>query len=80
MKRISFRLSDEAYLRVLKSRGNKTTSDYVRDLLFSHGEEVERERSALTDLLADVATIKAMLQMTLNRKEEDSDPDIREAQ
>ena len=43
MKHISVKLTEEAYDKLQILRGSKSTSDYVRDLLFSDEKTVGRE-------------------------------------
>ncbi|OPY75991.1 MAG: hypothetical protein A4E63_00220 [Syntrophorhabdus sp. PtaU1.Bin050] len=84
MKNISVKLSDEEYLKVMRQRGNRTTSDYIRDLLFSDSKTIE-EAIDFQGLFTDVSAIRTMIESALNNdlarrhmKEEHNDTDIRE--
>ncbi|OPY72861.1 MAG: hypothetical protein A4E62_00744 [Syntrophorhabdus sp. PtaU1.Bin002] len=64
MKNISVKLSDEEYLRVMRQRGNRTTSDYIRDLLFSDSKTI-KEAIDFQGLFADVSAIRTMIDEAL---------------
>ena len=58
MKHISVKLTEEAYDKLQILRGSKSTSDYVRDLLFSDEKAVGRETAAFKNLMKDIAAMK----------------------
>jgi len=64
MKHISVKMSDEEYHKVMKQRGDKTTSEYVRELLFSD-HRTQAKAVDLRGLLADVSAIRAMMETAL---------------
>jgi hypothetical protein len=55
------KLSDEEYDLLQRLRGNKTTSDYVRDLLFSDDKTVRKETEAFQNLFTDIADLKNIM-------------------
>jgi hypothetical protein len=83
MKNISVKLSDEDCLRVMRQRGNRTTSDYIRDLLFSDGT-VLTDAVDFQGLFTDVSAIRTMIEAALKNdlaeEEEHNDTDIRETE
>ncbi len=58
MKHISVKLTEEAYDKLQILRGSKSTSDYVRDLLFSDEKAVGRETAVFKNLMNDIAAMK----------------------
>jgi hypothetical protein len=64
MKHISVKLSDEDYVKVTKQRGARTTSEYVRDLLFLD-QKTHAEASNLEGLFADVSAIRIMIETAI---------------
>ncbi len=58
MKHISVKLTDEAFAKLQSLRGSKSTSDYVRDLLFSDDKTAAKETAAFQNLFTDMADLK----------------------
>jgi len=61
VKHISVKMSDSEYEEVQKYRGNKTTSEYVRGLLFAHHKAARNESDSFQQLFRDVTFIKETL-------------------
>ena len=58
MTQISVKLSDHDYQLLQRLRGTKSTSGYIRDLLYANDKTVGREARAFESLFSDVSTIK----------------------
>lgn len=58
MKHISVKLTDEAYVKLQNLRGSRSTSDYIRDLLFADDKAVGKETEAFQNLFTDIADLK----------------------
>ncbi|HBA55351.1 MAG: hypothetical protein GXY80_15400 [Syntrophorhabdus aromaticivorans] len=67
MKHISVKLTDEAYIKLQNLRGSRSTSDYVRDLLFSDDKTVGKETEAFQNLFTDMADLKNTVAAFLKR-------------
>jgi len=58
MTQISVKLRDDEYDLLQRLRGAKSTSDYIRDLLFADDKTVSRETEAFQNLFTDIADLK----------------------
>jgi hypothetical protein len=58
MIQISVKLRDDEYALLQRLRGTKSTSDYIRDLLFADEKTVGKETEAFQNLFSDMADLK----------------------
>jgi predicted CopG family antitoxin len=65
MKHISVKMSDADYKRLGEERGDKSISEHVRMLIFTHRKEAESESAAFQQLFKDVTLIKGLLSGSL---------------
>jgi len=72
MTQLSVKLSDEEYDLLQRLRGSKTTSDYIRGLLFVDDKTARKETEAFQNLFNDIAelknTISALLKALPNKE------------
>jgi predicted CopG family antitoxin len=61
MTQISVKLRDEEYDLLQRLRGTKSTSDYIRDLLFADDKTVNKETEAFQNLFTDIADLKSAM-------------------
>jgi len=58
MTQISVKLSDEEYRVLQRLRGVKSTSEYIRDLIFGNDRAARKETEAFRNLFSDISTMK----------------------
>jgi len=58
MTQISVKLSDEEYKLLQRLRGVKSTSEYIRDLIFVDDRTARKETVAFQNLFSDIAAMK----------------------
>jgi hypothetical protein len=58
MTQISVKLSDKEYDLLRRLRGTKSTSDYIRGLLFTDDKTAAKETAAFQNLFTDMADLK----------------------
>ncbi|OPY72860.1 MAG: hypothetical protein A4E62_00743 [Syntrophorhabdus sp. PtaU1.Bin002] len=61
MTQISVKLSDEEYDLLQRLRGSKTTSGYIRGLLFVDDKTARKETEAFQNLFTDIADLKNIM-------------------
>lgn len=62
MRTVSTKLTDEEFQKMEVSRGEKTTSNYLRGLILQDAQKTNDEVDAVNNLLADIAKSLKQLQ------------------
>ena len=70
MKKISVKMSDSDYHKLLATKGEKTVSEYVRELISGANTEATEQVQKLSLLLADIAFLRDRLMPLLVKQTE----------